>query len=63
MEKFNVIHKKNNLEIISKLMNYVAKQCGCRVEYKPERGRMFFYGNADFQRYIVEETLSFFGTA
>lgn len=63
MEKFRVIRKNGNLEIMSKLMNSVAKQCGCRVKYNPKSGGMLYYGDTNFQRYIVEETLSFFQSA
>ena len=63
MENFRIIHKSDNLEIISKLMNSVAKQCGCRVKYNRKSGEMLFHGDDNFQRYIVEETLSFFRAA
>lgn len=63
MEQVQIVHKINNLEIISKLMNSVAKQCGCRVKYNPDSGRIRFYGDDSCQKYIVEETLSFFQAA
>lgn len=63
MEGFNIVRKVNNLEIISKLMNSVAKQCDCRVKYCPEDGCIRFYGDADLQEYITEQTLSFFKAA
>ena len=63
MEKVQIIHNINNMEIISKLMNSVAKQCGCRVKYNPESGGIQFFGDTSCQKYIVEETLSFFQAA
>ncbi len=63
MEKFHVINQVDNLEIISKLMNSVARQCDCRVKYCPEDRSIKFYGDKACQRYIVEETLSFFRAA
>lgn len=63
MEQVQILHKVDNLEIISKLMNSVAKQCGCRVKYNPDGGGICFYGDASYQKFIVEETLSFFQAA
>jgi hypothetical protein len=63
MEQVQIVRKVNNLEIISKLMNSVAKQCGCRVKYNADEGGINFYGDAAYQKYIVEETLSFFQAA
>jgi len=63
MEQVQIVNNVNNLEIISKLMNSVAKQYGCRVKYNPESGGIRFYGDASCQKYIVEETLSFFQAA
>jgi hypothetical protein len=60
MKSLRVVHKINNLEILSKLMNSVAKQCDCRVKYSPEDGRIRFFGNSDYRKYIAEQTLSFF---
>jgi hypothetical protein len=60
MEQVRIVKQVNNLEIISKLLNSVAKQYGCRVKYHPEDGGLHFYGDISYQKYIVEETLSFF---
>lgn len=63
MDQVRIFRNINNLEIISKLMNSVAKQCGCRVKYNPESGSILFFGDMACQKYIVEETLSFFQAA
>jgi len=63
MEEIRIVREINNLEIISKLMNSVAKQCDCRVKYSPEDKCIRFYGDTDLQQYITEETLSFFKAA
>ena len=63
MKQFKIVNQVDNLEIISKLMNSVAKQCGCRVKYSPEEKSLKFYGDKAYRKYIVEETLAFFRTA
>ena len=63
MEEIRIVREINNLEIISKLMNSVAKQCDCRVKYSPEDKSIRFYGDSDLQQYITEQTLSFFKAA
>lgn len=60
MNKIRIFRKSNNLEIISKIMNSVAKQCDCRVRYDAEMGEIRFDGDSDCQHYIAEQTLSFF---
>jgi hypothetical protein len=60
MEAIRVIKKVDNLEILCKLMNSVAKQCDCRIKYNSEKGGLCFYGDAACQKYIAETTLSFF---
>ena len=61
MEHLNVIKKVNNLEILCKLMDSVAKQFDCRVKYSPDQG-ICFYGDAVYKEFIAKETLSFFRT-
>jgi hypothetical protein len=63
MEEIHIVRQINNLEIISKLMNSVAKQCDCRVKYSPEDGSIRFYGDAELRQYVTEQTLSFFKAA
>jgi hypothetical protein len=63
MEEIRIVHDINNLEIISKIMNSVAKQCDCRVKYHAEDRSIRFYGDADLQQYVTEQTLSFFKAA
>lgn len=63
MDKIRIVRQVNNLEIISKLMNSVARQCDCRVKYSAEDKSIKFYGDADLQKYITEQTLSFFKAA
>jgi hypothetical protein len=63
MNKIRILEKSNNLEIISKIMNSVAKQCDCRIRYDAETGSIQFHGDRAYRKYIAEETLSFFGTA
>jgi hypothetical protein len=63
MNKIRIFQKSNNLEIISKIMNSVAKQCDCRIRYDAETGLIQFDGDREYRKYIAEETLSFFGSA
>jgi hypothetical protein len=60
MEAVRIIKKVNNLEIIEKLLNSVAKQCDCRVAYNEQTGVLNFYGDTSCKQYIAEQTLSFF---
>lgn len=54
--------KNRNLEILSKIMNSVAKKCNCRIKYCPVKQTIQFFGDAAYKRYIAEQTLSFFRT-
>ena len=60
MEILHIRHMVDNMEIICKLMNSVAKQCGCRVKYNPKSRSPQFSGDPDCIEYIVEEALSYF---
>ncbi len=63
MEQLRIVRKVNNLEILCKLMDSVAKQCDCRVKYSPDQGVMRFYGDTDCKEFIAKQTLSFFRAA
>ncbi len=63
MNKIRINRKVDNLEIISKIMNSVAKQCDCRIRYNAEMREIHFDGDQDCQKYIAEQTLSFFRVA
>lgn len=60
MKEIPIIRKVNNMEIISKLLNSVAKQCDCRITYNPTKGSLIFSGDTTYQKYITEKTISFF---
>lgn len=60
MEHIRINRRINNLEIISKLMNSVAKRYGCRIKYDPSDRSLKYYGETSYQKYIAQETLSFF---
>ena len=63
MQLVHVQLKNRNLEILSKIMNSVARKCNCRITYCPENHTIQFHGDTAYQRYIAEETLSFFRTS
>lgn len=62
MSQLHVTYKIYNIEIISKIMDSVAKQCDCRVKYSPGDGCIRFFGNPEYKKYIAEQTMSFFST-
>ena len=63
MNMIPIDRRVNNLEILSKLMNSVAKQCDCRVKYDRIDNALCFFGDVTYKRHIAEETLGFFRTA
>ena len=60
MEQIHVKRMLNNMAIICKLLNSVAKQCGCKVAYDHQSGNLQFSGDPSYRKFIVEETLSYF---
>jgi hypothetical protein len=56
----NICYRDSNLEIISKLMNSVALQYDCRINYDAKENTLIFCGDDRYMRPIVEETMSFF---
>jgi len=63
MNQLRIVRRSNNLEIISKLMNSVAKQYDCKVTYCAEDDTIQFHGKADYRKHITEQTLSYFKAA
>ncbi len=60
MHKIPIVYKNKNLEILTKLLNSVAKKYGCTVEYVAENDSIRFTGGLDCCRHVTEETLAFF---
>jgi hypothetical protein len=60
MKEIPIIRRVNNMEIISKLLNSVAKRCDCRITYNPTEGLLVFSGDTAYQKYITEKAISFF---
>ena len=60
MKKVPIIYKNVNLEVLTKLLNSVAKRYGCAVEYIAEENRIAFTGDSECCRHVTEETLAFF---
>ncbi len=60
MHKIPIVYKIKNLEILTKLLNSVAKKYGCTVEYVAETDSIRFSGGSDCCRHVTEETLAFF---
>lgn len=61
MNLIPVIRKINNREIISKIMDSVAKTCDCRVRYSAQGDCLQFTGDTDCINYIARQTAAFFG--
>jgi len=60
MHKIPIIYKNKNLEILTKLLNSVAKKYGCTVEYLAEDDRIRFSGGMDCCKHVTEEVLALF---
>ena len=57
MNNVKIIRRNGNLELITKLMNSVARKYNCHVRYDKKRGAIQFSGEKRFQRHITEEML------
>lgn len=55
-----IVYINKNLEILTKLLNSVAKKYGCTVEYVDEDDRIRFSGDMECCRHVTEEMLAFF---
>ena len=60
MNVFKINTRNYNLELISKLMNSVARKYNCRIQFDDHNHRMRFSGHERYQQSIVEETLQLF---
>ncbi|MGD9367873.1 MAG: hypothetical protein PVH87_19385 [Desulfobacteraceae bacterium] len=60
MRKIPIILKNVNIEVMTKLLNSVAKRYGCHVEYIAEDNRIQFKGDISCCRHVTEEVLAFF---
>ena len=60
MRKIPIVHHINNLEVLTKLLNSVARKYGCHVEYIADENRLRFIGDHACCRHIAEETLALF---
>ncbi len=57
---FHIVHIDMNLEILTKLLNSVARKYDCRIEYLAEENRLRFHGDQGCCRKVTEETLALF---
>lgn len=60
MEATKAAHNHPNLEIISKLLNSIAKKYHCSVKYQKSNQAFDFFGDKSYQNQIIEEFLSIF---
>jgi hypothetical protein len=63
MHKIPIVYQNKNLEILTKLLNSVAKKYGCHVEYVAEDESIRFSGDMECCRHVTEETLALFPKA
>jgi hypothetical protein len=60
MNEIPIVIENVNLEIITKILDSVARKYECRVEYRADEKGFTFHGDNDFCTHIIEETLSIF---
>ncbi len=60
MSVININKKRNNLELVSKLMDSVCVKYDCSVRYNDENGTVDFIGDETYKSYIIEETMNIF---
>ncbi len=60
MNGFYIASKNVNLEIMSKLLNSVAKKYDCYVQYNAQENCLEFHGDESYWTHIIEEVMEFF---
>ena len=60
MNAIKVTRRVNNLKIISKLMDTVAKRYQCRVRYNAVQNCLSFEGDPEARRHIIEQSVAYF---
>lgn len=60
MNALKINRRVNNLKIISKLMDSVAKRYHCRVRYDAARNRLDFEGDPEVRRHVIEQSMAYF---
>ena len=61
MAGVKIFRSSNNIEIMGKLINSVAKKYDCGVRYNPHTKGLHFFGDSGLKRLILAETLAIFG--
>ena len=60
MNAVKINRRVNNLKIISKLMDSVAKRYQCRVRYDAARNCLNFEGDPEVRRHVIEQSMEYF---
>lgn len=60
MNAIKINRRVNNLKIISKLMDTVAKRYQCRVRYNAAENCLRFEGDPETRRHIIEQSVAYF---
>lgn len=59
MNAVKVNREINNLKILSKIMDSVAKRYQCRVRYNASSNSLCFEGAPENRRHIIEQSMAF----
>jgi len=60
MNKIPIVRKKNNLEVVTKVMNSICVKYECSVKYDPADGTIRYSGDESLKPFIAQETLNLF---
>ena len=60
MNAVRVNKRVNNLKIVSKLLDSVARRYHCRVRYDAANNRLSFEGDPTARRHIIEQSMAYF---
>ena len=61
MGAIRINRKSDNLEIMAKLLNSVAANYECRVQYNSVSRQVQFVGDEAYKPQVIEETLNLIG--
>ena len=61
MDIFRIVKINYNIEVISKIINSIAKKYDCRVKFNRENGTVTSDCEKDKKPHILEEVMGIFG--
>lgn len=60
MNTLKINYLNNNAEILSKILNSVARKYDCQVRFDAQQGRVSYVGDPTLKCFIVEEAREMF---